>query len=117
MSDDIIKSAPHYTRFPGMEPREIIYKYGLSWGLGSTVSYILRAGQKGDKLIDLKKARECLDYEIAQEEKARASGPNPSAPLNGSTVNHRRAALGLEPLTAPDPWAPPTLSTYPDGKL
>ncbi|MBK8173168.1 MAG: DUF3310 domain-containing protein [Sandaracinaceae bacterium] len=33
------------------------------------------------------------------------------------TVNQRRAALGLEPLTAPDPWASPTLSTYPDGKL
>lgn len=36
----------------------------LNFNLGNVVKYVCRAGKKGDKLEDLKKARDYLDDEI-----------------------------------------------------
>lgn len=50
---------------PAYEPIKVIEAWGLGFHLGNTVKYIRRAGKKGDRLEDLKKARWYLDREIA----------------------------------------------------
>lgn len=50
----------------GVEPIDAIEAWGLGFCLGNTVKYISRAGKKGDKLEDLKKARWYLDREISR---------------------------------------------------
>lgn len=57
----------HYTG-SGLQPIEAIEKWGLGFCLGNAVKYIARAGLKGDRVEDLKKARWYLDREIAQAE-------------------------------------------------
>lgn len=68
---DMIRSAPHYTLVPGMEPREIIYAYKLNWGCGTALAYILRAEHKGDPIENLEKAAETLRYEIERRKAAK----------------------------------------------
>jgi Protein of unknwon function (DUF3310) len=46
------------------ETIKVIEAWGLGFCLGNTVKYISRAGKKGDRLEDLKKARWYLDREI-----------------------------------------------------
>ena len=53
------------------EAIKVIEAWGLGFCLGNTVKYISRAGKKGDRLEDLKKAAWYLAREIAAEEKAR----------------------------------------------
>lgn len=50
---------------------DVIEDWNLGFCLGNTVKYIARAGHKGDRLEDLKKARWYLDREIANTEKSR----------------------------------------------
>lgn len=61
---DIIKHPSHYTEGRKYEPKDVIRDWGLNFNLGSAVKYISRAGRKDDKLIDLRKARQFLDFEI-----------------------------------------------------
>ena len=49
-------------------PFDIIEALGMEFNLGCVVKYTLRAGRKGPKLDDLKKARNCLDREIQRLE-------------------------------------------------
>lgn len=59
----------HY--HPGTyEAINVIEAWGLGFCLGNVVKYIARAGRKGDRLSDLKKARWYLDREIARESNA-----------------------------------------------
>lgn len=51
------------------EAIKVIEAWELGFCLGNTVKYISRAGKKGDRLEDLKKARWYLDREIAALEK------------------------------------------------
>lgn len=63
-SFDPISHPSHYAEGREYEPRKAIEDWGLDWYLGNVIKYIARAGRKGDILEDLKKARQCLDWEI-----------------------------------------------------
>lgn len=54
------------------EAIKVIEAWGLGFHAGNTVKYIARAGKKGDKLQDLKKARWYLDREIKRLEEGLA---------------------------------------------
>ncbi len=66
-STDPVEHPPHY-KAGGMEAIDVIEAFGLSFRLGNTAKYILRAGRKGPALEDLRKARWYLDREIAARE-------------------------------------------------
>ena len=65
--DDI--SRPSHYVFSTYEPKDVIYEWGLNFNLGNVVKYVARAGRKGNKTEDLKKARQYLDFEIEELEK------------------------------------------------
>lgn len=56
------------------EAIKVIEAWGLGFALGNAVKYIARAGKKGDRLEDLKKARWYLDREIMNAEAGRLTG-------------------------------------------
>jgi hypothetical protein len=63
MTDAI--NPPHYKGHPsGVECIAVVEHMGFN--LGNAVKYVWRAGQKGDAVEDLKKARWYLDREIAR---------------------------------------------------
>lgn len=57
----------HYTKFK-IQPWAVIDEYSLDYYRGNVLKYLLRAGHKGSKLEDLKKARHYLDRAIEIEE-------------------------------------------------
>lgn len=58
---------PHYTSHPsGIDAITIIEH--MNFCLGNVIKYVWRAGAKGDRIEDLKKARWYLDREIARLE-------------------------------------------------
>jgi uncharacterized protein DUF3310 len=57
----------HYRKFK-IQPWDIWEEYGLDPWLAGVVKYVLRAGRKGSKLEDLRKARHYLDRAIEIEE-------------------------------------------------
>jgi len=61
---DNIKKPDHYCDGRKYEPKDVIRDWGLNFNLGSCVKYISRAGRKGDKLEDLRKAKQFLEFEI-----------------------------------------------------
>ena len=61
---DPIKHPSHYIAGRKYEPKDVIRDWELNFNLGSAVKYISRAGRKGDKIEDLEKARQFLDFEI-----------------------------------------------------
>lgn len=66
---DPVNHPRHYTGHPsGVECIEITEH--MNFCRGNAVKYIWRAGDKGDEIEDLKKARWYLDREIARLEKA-----------------------------------------------
>lgn len=62
-NDDVINHPSHYTRGK-IEVIDFIEDQQLPYHLGNVIKYIARAGYKGDKLEDLKKARWYLDRYI-----------------------------------------------------
>lgn len=48
------------------EAIKVIEAHGLNFSLGNVIKYVLRAGKKGSALVDLNKARQYLDFEIAR---------------------------------------------------
>lgn len=71
MSDwDPVLRPLHYARHK-YETWDVIIDWGLSYCLGNVVKYISRAGHKGDRLEDLRKAMQYLSREIAMEERKR----------------------------------------------
>ena len=67
-----IHRPPHYT-FSAIEPIQAIEAWQLGFHLGCVVKYVCRAGRKGDKVEDLRKARWYLDREIARLEQEQPS--------------------------------------------
>lgn len=63
VEEDVINHPSHYTRGK-IEVIDFIEDQQLSYHLGNVIKYIARAGHKGDKLEDLKKARWYLDRYI-----------------------------------------------------
>ena len=67
MSHDPINHPDHYTSHPsGAECIEIAEWFPFN--LGNAIKYIWRAGRKGDRLEDLRKARWYVDREILRLE-------------------------------------------------
>lgn len=64
---DSIHRPAHYT-FSAIEPIAVIEAWGLGFHLGCVLKYLCRAGRKGSKLEDLRKARWYLDREIQRLE-------------------------------------------------
>ena len=63
--EDVINHPSHYTRGK-IEVIDFIEDQQLPYHLGNVIKYIARAGHKGDKLEDLKKARWYLDRYIKE---------------------------------------------------
>jgi hypothetical protein len=63
LKEDVINHPSHYTRGK-IEVIDFIEDQQLPYHLGNVIKYIARAGHKGDKLEDLKKARWYLDRYI-----------------------------------------------------
>ena len=56
---------PDYYRRGGMEAKDIVIAWDLTWATGSAVTYLLRAGKKtADPRGDLLKARDMIDIEL-----------------------------------------------------
>lgn len=69
---DSVNHPQHYTSHPsGVECIDVTEH--MNFCLGNAMKYLWRAGQKGDLLEDLKKARWYLDREIARLEKKAAA--------------------------------------------
>lgn len=65
-----VNSPKHYQTESGLEAIEVIEAFFAgSFHLGNVFKYIARAGRKGDRLEDLKKARWYLNREIMKESK------------------------------------------------
>jgi Protein of unknwon function (DUF3310) len=58
----------HYGGDTIYEHIKVCEAWGLGYALGNATKYIARAGKKGDRLTDLRKARWYLDHEIQAEE-------------------------------------------------
>lgn len=67
IEDDKISNPSHYC-FSNIEPIQVIQEWKLNFCLGNAIKYIARAGKKGDKLEDLKKAKQYLEFEIKRME-------------------------------------------------
>ena len=67
-ADDTIDHPSHYT-YSCVEPIDVIEAWGLGFHLGCLLKYVCRAGRKGERLEDLKKARWYLDREICRLER------------------------------------------------
>jgi len=67
---EAVNHPPHYGGADNpYEAIKVIDAWQLSFCLGNTVKYISRAGKKGDRLEDLKKALWYLRHEIESLEK------------------------------------------------
>ena len=68
---DTVDHPPHYGGADNPhEAIKVIEAWKLGFCLGNTVKYIARAGRKGNRLEDLRKAQWYLNREIEQEEAA-----------------------------------------------
>ena len=59
---------PDHYRAHGLEAIEVIEAFGLGFNLGNAIKYILRAGRKGDKSEDLRKAAWYVNRELTNLE-------------------------------------------------
>lgn len=64
---------PDHYQGGGMEVIDVIEAFGLGFADGNVVKYVIRAPRKGTRLVDLRKARWYLDWEIERVEKEEAS--------------------------------------------
>lgn len=65
---DNVNNPAHYTH-GGIETIDFIEAKQLGYNLGNVVKYISRAGKKGSRLEDLKKAQWYLAREIEKEQR------------------------------------------------
>lgn len=70
-SFDAVSHPSHYMEGRKYEPRKVIADWGLNFNLGNAVKYISRAGRKGDKIEDLRKAIQYIEFEIEELEDAK----------------------------------------------
>lgn len=67
-SYDPVSRPSHYTEGRKYEPRKVIADWGLNFNLGNAVKYISRAGRKKDKIEDLRKAIQYIEFEIEESD-------------------------------------------------
>lgn len=66
---EAVDHPPHYGGADDpYEAIKVIEAWGLGFCLGNALKYLSRAGKKGDRLEDLRKARWYIDREIQREE-------------------------------------------------
>lgn len=65
---DMVNSPAHYT-YGGVETIDFIEAKQLDYHCGNVIKYVSRAGRKGERLEDLRKARWYLDRAISRLEK------------------------------------------------
>lgn len=70
-SFNAVSHPSHYTEGRKYEPRKVIADWGLNFNLGNAVKYVSRAGRKGDKIEDLRKAIQYIKFEIEELEDAK----------------------------------------------
>lgn len=63
---DVVSHPSHYTEGRTYEPRKVIADWGLNFNLGNAVKYLSKAGRKGDKIEDLRKAIQYIQFEIEE---------------------------------------------------
>lgn len=56
----------YYVEGRRYEPRKVIADWDLNFNLGNAVKYIARAGRKNDKIEDLRKAIQYIEFEIEE---------------------------------------------------
>lgn len=61
---------PKHYQSQDIEAIDVIEGFELNYNLGNVVKYVLRAGKKGLRVIDLKKAAWYLDREIKTSDPA-----------------------------------------------
>jgi hypothetical protein len=66
---DNVNHPSHYQGKNGIESINVIEGFDLGFHLGNALKYILRAGKKGDRVEDIRKAIWYLNREIARHEK------------------------------------------------
>lgn len=71
MSDPVNHPAHYGGSENPFEAIKVIEAWGLGFCLGNCIKYIARAGKKGNRLEDLRKAKWYLEREIANEETSR----------------------------------------------
>ena len=67
-SFNTVSHPAHYIAGRTYEPRKVIADWGLNFNLGNAVKYISRAGRKGNKIEDLRKAIQYIEFEIEELE-------------------------------------------------
>lgn len=65
-SFNAVSHPAHYMAGRKYEPRKVIADWGLNFNLGNAVKYISRAGRKGNKIEDLRKAIQYIEFEIEE---------------------------------------------------
>lgn len=65
---DNVNHPAHY-QGNGIESIEVIEGFELGFHLGNAVKYILRAGKKGDRIEDIRKAIWYLNREVLRSQK------------------------------------------------
>lgn len=68
---DMVHHPSHYTEGRKYEPRKVIADWGLNFNLGNAVKYLSRAGRKGDKIEDLRKAIQYIQFEIEENQEVK----------------------------------------------
>lgn len=96
---DPVNHPSHYTSHPsGVECIQVTEH--MNFCVGNAVKYLWRAGQKGDHLEDLKKARWYIDREIERLEKGAQNSPvwvpPSSLPTPGTPGSRFDSALDRE---------------------
>src|SRR3546814_13903156 len=69
LANDPINRPSHYTAGRQHEPIDVIEDWALGFNLGNAVTYVSRAGRKGDELEDLRQARWYLHREIRSKKR------------------------------------------------
>lgn len=79
-SSDLVTRPGYYREGWSYEPKDVIRDWDLNFNLGNAVKYIARAGRKGARIEDLRKAGQYVQFEIEHlenrdcEQCARTSG-------------------------------------------
>lgn len=66
--NNAISHPSHYCDGRKYEPRKVIADWKLNFNLGNAIKYLSRAGRKGDKVEDLRKAIQYIEFEIEEIE-------------------------------------------------
>lgn len=83
MANDVVTAPdpgvrPKYYTSLVPEPIDVIEKWNLGFHVGTILTYLVRYQEKGNRLLDLKKARFYLERLIRIEEESLFSGKPPA---------------------------------------